>query len=110
MYIKIISLFEPLAHLSRIIIQFYLHEKVFTITYFLYYYSKYTTTWVVNIELVPIQKTSVQSLGCVYFYIIACYLNILKRFLGVTRSTTRNICAEFGINFSHIFLLLSLYI
>ena len=60
--------------------------------------------------MVPIYHTSAQILRYANIAIISEYLNIFKSLLGVTGPLIQNVCAEFEINFSQIFLLFYLYI
>ena len=51
---KSLSIFELLTYLERISIQLFLNDKSFPVVYLSDYFIKYTTTWVVQIEMVPI--------------------------------------------------------
>ena len=99
-YIKIISIFKLLTYLVQLRIQLCLHDTSFPITYLSNCFCESNTTWVFNIEMVPIQNPSTQSLRYVYFAMIVDYLDIIKSLLGITRYLIRNICTEFGISMS----------
>ena len=47
--------------------------------------------------MVPIYRTSMQTLRHVYFVIIAEYLDVVECLSGGTGSLMRNVCTEFGI-------------
>ena len=100
MSINGLSIFELLKYLARIIKQLRLHDKSFPITYLLYCFHKPNTTWVVEIEIVPIYHTSEHNLRHVYFAIIADYLELVKSLPGVTISSIRNLSTEFKIDIS----------
>ena len=94
---KSLYLFKLLTYITWLIIQILLWEKTFPITHLSYCFRKYTTAGVVQIEMLPIQHTSAQSLRHVYFSIIVYYLDFSNSLLRVIRSLNLNICAEFGI-------------
>ena len=98
--INSLSLFELLTFLARLRIQLYLYYKTFTIEYLSNCFIKHTTTWVVQIEMVPIQHTSAQSLRYMKFSIIAYYFDFIKNLLGVTGYPIQNVCSEFRTFFS----------
>ena len=53
---------------------------------------------------------SAQTLRRVYFSIIEDHFDVVRSFLEVTGSSIRHVCAEFGIDLYHIFLLFPLHI
>ena len=109
MSINSISLFEMLTSLASLIEQLRFSDKAFPITYLLDGFRRYTTTWVVYIEVVLIYHTHEHTLRHVYFSTIEDYLNVIKSLYGVTRSSIRNVCSEFGIYIPQLFLLFSLH-
>ena len=109
MPINSISIFELLTSLVSIIEQIRMRDKVFPITYLLDGFCRSTNTWVVYIEVVPIYHTSEQALRHIYFATIEANLNVFKILHGVTGSSIRNACSEFGIYIHQLFLLFSLH-
>ena len=69
--INSLSIFELLKYLARLRINIRFNDKAFTVSYYQDYFHKSTSNRVVQIEMVPIQHTSVQSLWYVYIYTIS---------------------------------------
>ena len=101
------SLFELLTYIAQLIMQICLDDKAFPVAHLSVFFRISTANWVVQIEMLPIQYTSAQSLWCVYFAIVADYFYSTESLFGVTGYPMRNVCNDFGIYFSQVLLLFS---
>ena len=105
MSIKSLSIFEQLTCLAHLRKQLRLCDKAFPITYPLGCFCESDTTWVVQIEVIPIYHTPAQTLRYVYFAIIAYYFDTVELLHGVTGSLILNVCTQVGIHVPLFFLL-----
>ena len=87
MSINSTSLFELLTCIAHLSENLRFCANAFTITHLPEYFSNSTTTWVVEIDVIPILHMSAQNYPYVYFAIIAYYLDIVEFLLGVTGSS-----------------------